>query len=71
MSRRADVLCLMEQVPAAPFCDSCVALEIKVSLQEARAMLAELERDHRIDRLEGRCSRCARSVSITRLAESR
>ena len=62
------VINFLEGSPVTWFCDACVALEIKASLEEARAVMAELEADCRIERGPGRCSRCNRSLTATRVA---
>lgn len=69
-SVRSVVISFLERSPVAWFCDGCLALEIKASLEEARAVMAELEADCRIERGPGRCSRCNRSLTATRVARS-
>jgi hypothetical protein len=70
-SVRSVVISFLERAPVTWFCDGCVALEIKASLEDARAVMAELEADHRIERGHGRCSRCTRSLYATRMAAGR
>jgi ribosomal protein S27AE len=64
------VIGFLARTPTEWFCDGCIALDIKVSLEEARAVMAELSADRRVNREQRECSRCGRSVSAARV-ESR
>ena len=65
---RSEVVRFLACTPAAWFCDGCVALDIKASLDEARTALVELEADRRVERGEERCSRCGRALRAIRTA---
>ena len=46
-------------------CDACVALEVGLSLLEARAALLELRDDGVATRRASECSRCGRPTEVT------
>jgi len=68
MSVESDIIRFIQGSPSAWFCDGCLALAVKVSLNDARAAIAELEPGRRIERRAERCSRCRRSINATRFA---
>jgi hypothetical protein len=65
---RSEVVRFLARTPAEWFCDGCVALDIKASLDEARAVMMELEADRRVERGQERCSRCGRALRAIRVA---
>ena len=51
--------------PGECLCDACVALEIGLSLLEARGALLELRDDGLATREASECSRCGRPTEVT------
>ncbi len=51
--------------PGELLCDACLALEIGLSLLEAREALVELRDDGMATREASECSRCGRATEVT------
>jgi hypothetical protein len=47
-------------------CDSCLALDARVSGAEAKAVGTRLAETGEIERMVGRCDRCRRTLEVTR-----
>jgi hypothetical protein len=63
MNRRASIVDFLEHKPGESFCDACLALAMRLSLLEVRALLAG-----GVDpaaRRPGTCGVCGRTLDVT------
>ncbi len=64
MTEDFRIVSLLRDQGGQPLCDSCIALQLHVSLLEARDTALALQKSSEIRREAGQCALCSRAVEV-------